>query len=294
MTATDTTAVAGSSVRRPWSILVTGPRTVRMAAFMLLAITALVLFGPLLSPWAIDQVDWQNIAAPPSWAGSHWFGTDNNGRDLFVRTLRGGQISLLVGISATAVSLIIGVGYGAIAGYVGGRVDQLMMRLVDVLYAMPFMFFVILLMVLFGRNLLLMFIAIGAINWLDMARIVRGQTLSLKHREFIDAARALGVPAATIVRRHIVPNMTGVVIVYASLAVPQMILVESFLSFLGLGVQEPMTSWGQLVSLGAREMESASWMLLFPATFLAVTLYCLNVLGDALRNEGGAGPGTRS
>ncbi|MGW8368565.1 MAG: ABC transporter permease subunit [Gammaproteobacteria bacterium] len=256
---------------------------VRMVAFLLLAITLLVLFGPFLSPYAIDQVDWQNVATRPSFANGHWFGTDNNGRDLFVRTLRGGQISLLVGISATLVSVIIGVSYGAVAGYAGGRVDQVMMRLVDVLYAMPFMFFVILLMVLFGRNLLLMFIAIGAINWLDMARIVRGQTLSLKHREFVDAARALGVPPAAILWRHIVPNVMGVVVVYASLAVPQMILVESFLSFLGLGVQEPMTSWGQLVSLGAREMESAPWMLLFPASFLAVTLYCLNMLGDALR-----------
>ncbi len=276
-------AVGATPAGSGWRAFFNQSRGIRICSCLLLAIAVLVVFGPLLSPYAIDQVDWQHIAEGPSWSSGHWFGTDNNGRDLYVRTLRGGQISLLVGICATAISLLIGVSYGAIAGYAGGRIDQVMMRLVDVLYAMPFMFFVILLMVLFGRNLLLMFIAIGAINWLDMARIVRGQTLSLKHREFVDAARALGVPAAGIIRRHIVPNMMNVVVVYASLAVPQMILVESFLSFLGLGVQEPMTSWGQLVSLGAREMESAPWMLLFPASFLAVTLYCLNVLGDALR-----------
>jgi oligopeptide transport system permease protein len=193
-------------------------------------------------------------------------------------------VSLLVGVAATLVSLVIGVAWGAVAGYFGGRLDHAMMRLVDILYAMPFLFFVILLMVFFGRNLLLMFVAIGAVNWLDMARIVRGQTLSLKQREFVEAARAAGVAPLAIIRRHIVPNLLGVVAVYVTLTIPQVMLVESFLSFLGLGVQEPMTSWGALVEDGAREMESAPWMLLFPAAFLALTLFCFNFLGDGLRD----------
>ncbi|HEY7905449.1 MAG TPA: ABC transporter permease subunit, partial [Wenzhouxiangella sp.] len=206
------------------------------------------------------------------------------GRDLFVRTLIGGQISLLVGIISTLVSLLIGVTYGAVAGYFGGRVDNVMMRLVDAVYAMPFMFFVILLMVIFGRNIFLIFIAIGAINWLDMARIVRGQTLSLKNKDFVEAARASGAREAQIIRRHIIPNLLGVVIVYVTLTIPQVILVESFLSFLGLGVQEPLTSWGALVNEGAQELETAPWSLLFPATFLAMTLFAFNFLGDGLRD----------
>jgi oligopeptide transport system permease protein len=243
-----------------------------------------VLIGPLLSPHAYDRTDFDAIALPPAAAGAHWFGTDALGRDLFVRTLAGGRVSLLVGVAATLVSLVIGVAWGAVAGYFGGRLDHAMMRVVDILYAMPFLFFVILLMVFFGRNLLLMFVAIGAVNWLDMARIVRGQTLSLKQREFVEAARAAGVAPLAIIRRHIVPNLLGVVAVYVTLTIPQVILVESFLSFLGLGVQEPMTSWGALVEDGAREMESAPWMLLFPAAFLALALFCFNFLGDGLRD----------
>jgi oligopeptide transport system permease protein len=185
---------------------------------------------------------------------------------------------------ATAVSLVIGITYGAVAGYLGGRVDQVMMRAVDILYALPFMFLVILLMVLFGRNIVLIFIAIGAINWLDMARIVRGQTLSLKNREFVEAARAGGVPTLRIIRRHIVPNLLGVVVVYVTLTIPHVILVESFLSFLGLGVQEPMTSWGALVNEGAQELETSWWMIVFPSLFLAATLFCFNFLGDGLRD----------
>jgi len=244
----------------------------------------LVIAGPWFSPHAFDFTDFASISTAPSLEAGHPFGTDTLGRDLFVRTLYGGRISLLVGIVATAVSLVIGVAYGAIAGYFGGRVDAGLMRIVDILYAMPFMFFVILLMVFFGRNILLIFVAIGAVNWLDMARIVRGQTLSLKRREFVEAAEAQGVGAFAIIRRHVVPNLLGVVVVYVTLTIPQVILIESFLSFLGLGVQEPMTSWGALVHDGAAELESAPWILIFPAVFLAVTLFCFNFVGDGMRD----------
>jgi oligopeptide transport system permease protein len=193
-------------------------------------------------------------------------------------------MSLMIGVIATMVSLLIGITYGATAGYLGGRTDAIMMRIVDILYATPFMFFVILLMVFFGRNIYLIFIAIGAINWLDMARIVRGQTLSLKRKEFVEAAIACGVTTPRIILRHIVPNLLGIVVVYVTLTIPQVILVESFLSFLGLGVQEPDTSWGALVNEGAQDMEIAPWALLFPAGFLATTLFCFNFIGDGLRD----------
>jgi oligopeptide transport system permease protein len=221
---------------------------------------------------------------PPTLADGHLFGTDALGRDLLSRTLQGGRMSLLVGLVSTIVSLVIGIAWGATAGFIGGRTDRIMMRIVDILYALPFMFLVILLMVLFGRQIVLIFVAIGAINWLDMARIVRGQTLGLKQREFVEAARVSGVGTARIILRHIVPNLLGVVVIYVTLTIPQVILVESFLSFLGLGVQEPMTSWGALVSEGAQEMENAPWMLLFPSLFLAITLFCFNFLGDGLRD----------
>lgn len=259
-------------------------RAAMAAAVILGALVLLVLVGPSLSDYRYDKPNWDQIAVPPSLAGGHPFGTDSLGRDLFSRTLMGGRMSLLVGIVSTLVSLIIGIAYGATAGFLGGRVDRVMMRIVDILYALPFMFLVILLMVLFGRNILLIFVAIGAINWLDMARIVRGQTLGLKQREFIEAARVSGVKPGRIILRHIVPNLLGVVVIYVTLTIPQVILVESFLSFLGLGVQEPMTSWGVMVSDGALDMESAPWMLLFPAVFLAITLFCFNYLGDGLRD----------
>ena len=212
------------------------------------------------------------------------FGTESNGRDLMTRVFVGGQVSLLIGLLATAVSLVIGVAYGAIAGYFGGSIDNAMMRLVDILYSLPFMFFVILLMVFFGRNFVLVFVAIGAIEWLDMARIVRGQTLSLKRREFVQAAHAMGVRAGGILRRHVIPNALGPVVVYMTLLVPKVILLESFLSFLGLGVQEPLTSWGTLIADGARNIQQAPWMLVFPAAFLVTTLMCLNFIGDGLRD----------
>ena len=256
-----------------------------VAGLAVLAVIALVaLFAPFISPHPFDDVFWDDVRMPPDFAKAHWFGTDANGRDLFARTLYGGRVSLSVGVAATAVSLVIGVAYGAIAGYFGGRIDSIMMRLVDVLYSLPFLFFVILLTVLFGRHIVLIFVAIGAVEWLTMARIVRGQTLSIKRREFIEAAHAGGVSTAKIIRRHIIPNTIGPVIVYVTLTMPQVILVESFLSFLGLGVQEPYTSWGVLIADGAAEMETAPWMLVFPAVFLATTLFCFNFVGDGLRD----------
>jgi oligopeptide transport system permease protein len=247
-------------------------------------IAGLAALAPWLSPHAYDEIYWERILAPPDFANAHWFGTDGNGRDLFVRTLYGARVSLMVGVLATAVSLAIGVTWGAIAGYFGGRIDNLMMRFVDVMYSLPFMFFVILLMVVFGRHIFLIFIAIGAVEWLTMARIVRGQTLAVKGKEFIEAARAAGVRNRKIITRHVIPNVLGPVIVYVTLTVPQVILIESFLSFLGLGVQEPLTSWGVLISEGAAQMESAPWLLIFPATMLAITLFCFNFVGDGLRD----------
>jgi oligopeptide transport system permease protein len=257
-------------------------RAAVVSLVLLAVITLLALLAPWISPHPFDEVFWDAVRAPPDF--THWFGTDANGRDLFARTLYGGRISLLVGVAATSVSLVIGVAYGAVAGYFGGRIDGVMMRLVDVLYSLPFLFFVILLMVFFGRQIELIFVAIGAVEWLTMARIVRGQTLAIKRREFIEAAHAGGVSTAKIIRRHIIPNAVGPVIVYVTLTIPQVILFESFLSFLGLGVQEPYTSWGVLIADGAAEMETAPWMLVFPATFLAVTLFCFNFIGDGLRD----------
>jgi oligopeptide transport system permease protein len=260
-----------------------GHAVARLALALLALIVLLVVVGPWLTPWQFDSIDFDGRwSAPPD--AQHWFGTDSLGRDLFARTLVAGRVSLLVGLVGTLVSLAVGVAWGAVAGYAGGRVDALMMRFVDILYALPFMFLVILLMVLFGRHLLLVFAAIGAINWLDMARVVRGQTLALKRREFVEAAVASGNTPLSVLARHIVPNLLGVVVVYAGLTLPQVILMESFLSFLGLGVQEPATSWGALVNEGARDLESAPWALIFPAGALALTLLCINLLGDALRD----------
>jgi len=257
---------------------------VKKSGYILLFILVLAIVGPVFSPHDYQSTNFDAILTSPSLSGMHFFGTDNLGRDLFVRTMLGIRITLLVAIVASLVSLFIGVTYGAVAGYIGGRVDAVMMRFVDTLYALPFIFLVILLMVAFERNFLLIFIAIGAINWLDMARIVRGQTISLRDREFVDAARLSGVSSARIIFRHIAPNLLGIVTVYVTLTIPQAILVESFLSFLGLGVQEPQTSLGSLVDSGVNQMEGASWMLLIPAALLALILMCFNFLGDALRD----------
>ena len=259
-------------------------KTIVVCSSILLLIAAVALIGPLLSPHHYASTDFDNPFMLPSPSGWHLFGTDDLGRDLFVRTLLGVKVTLFVAIIASCVSLGIGVAYGAIAGYVGGKVDAIMMRAVDALYALPFIFFVILLMVVFERNFLLIFVAIGAINWLDMARIVRGQTLSLKQREFVDAARLIGVSTPGIILRHITPNLFGVVVVYMTLTIPQAILVESLLSFLGLGVQEPQTSLGALVNGGVSNMERAPWLLLIPSIVLALILLCFNFLGDGLRD----------
>ncbi|WP_174021711.1 ABC transporter permease [Agrobacterium fabrum] len=213
-----------------------------------------------------------------------FFGTDSNGRDMLARVMLGGQISIAVGILASLVSLGIGVLYGATAGYIGGRVDNVMMRFVEILYSLPFVFLVVVLVVFFGRSFILIFLVIGAVEWLDMARIVRGQTLALKRREFVGAAQALGLSDWQIIRRHIIPNTIGPVVVFVTVVVPKVILLESFLSFLGLGVQAPLTSWGALISEGANNIQSAPWLLLFPAIFFVLTLFSLNFVGDGLRD----------
>jgi oligopeptide transport system permease protein len=255
-----------------------------VALGIILALIALAFIGPWINPNNIESLDWAHVAAGPGLAGAHWFGTDRLGRDLFARTLEGARVSLAVGLVASAISLIIGISYGAIAGYAGGRTDQVMMRLIEVLSGLPLIFFVILLTVIVGRSQYLLFLAIGAVGWLTMARIVRGQTLSIRRREFIEAAVASGASSARIIVRHVVPNLLGPVIVYATLTVPQIMLFESFLSFLGLGVQEPHASLGTLIAEGASEMEAAPWILLIPGGFLAILLLCLNIVGDGLRD----------
>ena len=259
-------------------------RTVMFSGGLLVAIAIIAIIGPWISPHSYLTTDFDNLVHAPTLRSMNVFGTDDLGRDLFVRTMLGVQVTLVVAIVASVVSLVIGVLYGATAGYIGGRVDAVMMRLVDTLYATPFIFFVILLLVVFERNFLLIFVAIGAINWLDMARIVRGQTLSLREREFVESAKLIGVSTPRIILRHIAPNLIGVVIVYVTLTIPQAILIESFLSFLGLGIQEPQTSLGKLVSTGVPKMGNALWMLLIPATLLATILLCFNFLGDGLRD----------
>jgi oligopeptide transport system permease protein len=252
-----------------------------MAVLAFLVLAAVV--GPLLSPFAFDQIDKADVWLGPMRDG-HLLGTDALGRDLLVRLLMGLRVSLAIGFVATAVSLIIGVAWGATAGFLGGRVDEAMMRIVDVLYSLPFIFFVILLMVALGSNVILIFVAIGAVEWLTMSRIVRGQTLSLKHKEFVEAARAAGLGQGAIIARHIVPNLLGPVVVYVTLTIPAVIMAESFLSFLGLGVQPPMASLGSLIAQGAADMELAPWLLIFPSAVMIVTLMSFNFIGDGLRD----------
>jgi oligopeptide transport system permease protein len=254
-----------------------------VAGFVVLALMVLAttLVPPLL-PYSYDTQDLELMASAPS--AQHWLGTDPLGRDLFARLLYGGRISLMVGIAATSVSLLVGVLYGATAGFAGGRVDSVLMRIVDILYALPFTIFVIILMVFFGRNLVLLFMAIGAVEWLTMARIVRAQIMSLREKEFVEAAVAMGFSRRRILLRHLIPNALGPIIVYATLTVPQVMLLESFLSFLGLGVQPPMSSWGSLIKEGVEVMEEYPWLLIFPSIALSATLFSLNFLGDGLRD----------
>jgi oligopeptide transport system permease protein len=253
-----------------------------------LAILVLLVGAAVAGPWLLDyredEIDWANMAAPPFAADGHWLGTDRLGRDLLVRTLFGLRVSLAIAIAATLISLLIGVGWGALAGYLRGRADAWMMRFVDVLYSLPQVFFVIILTVVFGRGPLTLLVAIAAFGWLTMARIVRGQALSLREREFVEAAVVGGAGTLRIVARHIVPNLLGPVIVYATLTVPQVILVESFLSFLGIGIQEPLASLGNLIADGAAEMETAPWILAVPAGCLVLLVFCFNFLGDGLRD----------
>ena len=250
--------------------------------FVLVFFIVIALLTPWLAPYGYAQQNLELGATPPS--AAHWLGTDIFGRDLLTLMLYGGRISLAVGFIATAVALLIGVTWGAIAGYAGGRIDAVMMRLVDILYALPFMIFIVLLMVVFGRNMLLMFLAIGAVEWLTMARIMRAQVQSLRQQEFVEAAISLGLSPAAIIRRHLVPNALGPIIVYTTLTIPSVMLLEAFLSFLGLGVQPPQTSWGLLISYGAESMEEYPWLLVFPGLALTLTLFSLNFLGDGLRD----------
>jgi oligopeptide transport system permease protein len=256
-----------------------------VAALLVVALlVAAAIVGPGLSPNDLETLDWAHVAADPGFAHAHWFGTDRLGRDLFVRTLEGARVSMAVGLLAGIVSLGLGLAFGAVAGYVGGRTDDLMMRFIEIMSGLPLIFFVIFLSVIFGRNPFALFFAIGAVGWLTTARIVRGQTLSIRRQEYIEAAIASGARTPRIILKHVVPNVIGPVIVYATLTVPQIILFESFLSFLGLGIQEPRASLGTLIAEGAGEMEAAPWMLLAPGLFLAVLMVSLNIFGDGLRD----------
>ena len=257
----------------------------RLALFGLAVLAMFIVIAvltPWIAPYGYAEQNLDTGASPPS--AAHWLGTDVFGRDLLTQIMYGGRISLAVGFIATAVALLIGVTWGAVAGYAGGRVDAAMMRLVDILYALPFMIFIILLMVVFGRNMLLLFLAIGAVEWLTMARIMRGQVQTLRQQEFVEAAVSIGLSPFTIIRRHLIPNALGPIIVYTTLTIPSVMLLEAFLSFLGLGIQPPQTSWGLLISYGAETMEEYPWLLVFPGLALTLTLFSLNFLGDGLRD----------
>lgn len=279
--ANDTIEAGYSLWRDAWLRLRKNHMAVGGAIFVL-ALAIASFAAPLVPGLSYSAQDLQLGASKPSFA--HWLGTDDLGRDLLARLLYGGRISLSVGLAATLVSVVIGVLYGTVCGYMGGRLDMLAMRLVDILYALPFTIFVILLMVVYGRNIYLLFLAIGAVEWLDMARIVRGQVLGLKKQEFIEAAHALGLRRRRIILRHMIPNVLGIVIIYSTLIVPRVMLTEAFLSFLGFGVQPPQASWGTLINDGARVMEEYPWLLIFPASFFSLTLFSLNFLGDGLRD----------
>ena len=281
---TGTKTVAGRSLwadarRRFWR------NKAAVVSLMALALISLAcVIGPWVLPHAFDSADWDAMSLPPSFKNAHFWGTDDAGRDLLVRTLIGGRISLTVGLLATLASVSLGIAWGATAGFMGGKIDALMMRIVDMMYAIPYLLIAILMVTILGRDFYLVVLTITVFSWMDMARVVRGQTLSLRSTEFVEAARATGVSTPRIIFSHIVPNLLGVVVVYTTVTVPGVILTESVLSFLGLGIQEPMTSWGVLIEDGTKVMEFSPWLLLFPAAMLSLTLYCFNFIGDGLRD----------
>ena len=277
-----TDAEDGSSLWQDAWLRLKKNRAAVAGGVVLIIMVILALLTPLIAPYSYEAQNLDLGASPPS--AAHWLGTDIFGRDLLTQILYGGRISLAVGFIATAVALVIGVTWGAVAGYVGGRVDAAMMRFVDILYALPFMIFIILLMVVFGRNILLLFLAIGAVEWLTMARIMRTQVQALRQQEFVEAAISLGLSPNAIIFKHIIPNAIGPIIVYTTLTIPSVMLLEAFLSFLGLGIQPPQTSWGLLISYGAETMEEYPWLLIFPGLALTITLFSLNFLGDGLRD----------
>ncbi len=273
--------------RSPWMdarIRFMRNRAAVISLVLLSIITVLCVVGPMVLPHSYEDTDWNLMGIPPTLQAWHLFGTDELGRDLLVRTLIGGRISLVVGLLATLVSVSMGILWGATAGFMGGKVDAFMMRVVDMLYAIPYLLIAILMVTILGREFYLVVLTISAFSWMDMARVVRGQTLSIKSKEFVEAARAIGVPTWRIIFQHVVPNLLGIVVIYTSITVPGVILTESVLSFLGLGVQEPMTSWGVLIHDGANVMGATPWLILFPAAALSITLYCANFIGDGMRD----------
>jgi oligopeptide transport system permease protein len=255
-----------------------------VSVVLLSLIVAACLFGPLLLPHAYDSTDWNAMSQPPSYKNWHLFGTDESGRDLLVRCLVGGRISLMVGLLGTLSTATLGILWGATAGFIGGRTDSAMMRIVDLMYAIPYILIAILLITILGREFYLVVLVITTFSWMSMARIVRGQTLSLRSREYVEAARAIGVSTRAIILRHIIPNLLSVVVIYTTIMIPSIVIMESILSFLGLGIQEPMTSWGVLIHDGAKVMETSPWILIFPAIMMSITLYSLNFIGDGLRD----------
>lgn len=255
-----------------------------IGSVILIAITLACIFGPMVLPHSYEDTDWELMGIAPTWAAWHLFGTDELGRDLLVRTLIGGRVSLMVGALATLVSVALGIVWGATAGFLGGKIDSIMMRVVDMLYAIPYLLIAILMVTILGREFYLVVLTISAFSWMDMARVVRGQTLSIKSKEYVEAARAIGVPTWRIIFQHVVPNLLGIVVIYTSITLPGVILTESVLSFLGLGVQEPNTSWGVLIHDGANVMAATPWMILFPGAALTTTLYCFNFIGDGMRD----------
>jgi oligopeptide transport system permease protein len=277
------TALAGTGTAAAEAAVGINPSTpVKGRSLMIIALACVA--GPWVLPHAFDSADWDAMSIPPTLKNFHLWGTDDAGRDLLVRSLIGGRVSLMVGVLATLSSVTIGIIWGATAGFLGGKVDALMMRIVDMMYAIPYLLIAILLVTILGRDFHLVVLTITAFSWMDMARVVRGQTLSLRSTEFVEAARAMGVSTTRIIFSHIVPNLLGIVVIYTTVTVPGVILTESVLSFLGLGIQEPMTSWGVLIHDGTSSMEATPWILLFPAALLSITLYCFNFIGDGLRD----------